>query len=152
MQIRNILTTASVLAGALLMFGTGSAHADTPDNYAGVAIQTDDSVIGVFGKYEIKELDGSGFLDGISARPSVFFDDDVNGNISVTADKDVTGNLTAFAGPVLGFDTSGDDTDVNVGVALGADYQIGRSNFVANGTAILGSSDSSIRLGIGYGF
>ena len=150
MKLNKTFGIAGALTAALFALGTGSAHADTPDKYGGVSIQTDDSVIGVFGKYEIKELDGSGLLNGISARSGVFFGDDFSANVSVTADKDITDNITAFAGPVVGYDSS--DEDVNLGLALGADYQIGRSDFVVNATGIVGTSDASLRLGVGYGF
>ena len=158
--IRRLGVGLGIIASSLAV-ATLPAQAEIPDNYAGVSIQTDDSAFGVFGKYEITEpseqfLDG--FIDGVSARPAVFFDgEDVNANVIVSADKNIGGlvglgtDLDVFAGPVIGYDSTENSDEVNVGLGLGADYRISR-RFVVNGTAILGSNDSSIRVGVGFGF
>ena len=148
----NILKKISFVGLFFSVALAGNVKAETPDNYVGLSLQTDDSVLGVFGKYEIKELSDSGsFLDGLSIRPSISFDDDINVNLSATADKGVTDSIDVFAGPVIGYDSTGDDSDINLGLAAGADWEI-TNNIVLNGTAILGSNDSTIRLGAAYGF
>ena len=151
MNISKVLSVAGILAGSLLALSAGSAQAQVADDYAGISIQTDDSAFGVFGKTEVIELDST-FLDSISIRPNISFDDDVALNVAVTTEKEVIRNLDVYAGPSIGYDSTGDDDDVNIGLALGADYQIGRSDFVANGNVIVGTNDSSLRIGIAYGF
>ena len=159
MSIRQLGLALGILG--LTALTAPAAYADIPDNYAGISIQTDDSAFGAFGKYEIVEpsdrfLDG--FIDGVSARPAIFFDgEDVNVNAIISADKNIGSlvglgtDLDVFAGPVVGYDSTENSDEVNVGLGLGADYRISRQ-FVVNGTAILGSNDSSIRVGIGFGF
>lgn len=150
MNISKILSLTGILVGSSFALLAGGAHAEVADNYAGISIQTDDSAFGVFGKAEVVEL-GDTFLDSVSIRPNISFDDNVALNVAVTTEKEVTRNLDIYAGPSIGFDSTGDD-DINLGLALGADYQIGRSDFVANGNVIVGTNDSSLRIGIGYGF